>query len=111
MPYVEVTEAIRIILKAGGVPVLAHPHEQQSYIDELLRAGLMGIEVNHPMLTEEERAVFIKIADEKKLYKTCGTDHSGVLGGYLQFGNHECDPLTCGMDEEDFMKLYRRELG
>lgn len=111
-PFLPVTDVIQIILKAGGVPVLAHPHQQVQYVDELIRAGLMGLEVNHPDVTADESAVLHKIAEEKGLYKTGGTDHSGTLGGYEQFGaRYHCEPERCGMSEEDFMKLYFRKLG
>lgn len=111
-PFLPVTDVIRVILKAGGVPVLAHPHQQIQYVDELIRAGLMGLEVNHPDVTTEESVALHKIAEEKGLYKTGGTDHSGTLGGYEQFGErYKCNPDRCGMSEEDFRKLYSRKLG
>src|SRR3989338_8770526 len=42
-------EAIELVLKAGGVPVIAHPDimGKDEYIQELVRYGLRGIEVYH----------------------------------------------------------------
>ena len=105
----EVIEAIR---KAGGVPVLAHPHGQMQYIPAFLEAGLMGIEANHPNLTDEEIRQYHVLADRHGLYRTGGTDHSGILGGYAD-SNPE---LACELDrnnhsQEDFMALYERRLG
>ena len=112
LKYPHVSDAIRIIRKAGGVPVVAHPHKQTQYIEQLIEMGLMGIEVNFPEATEEEKLYLNKIADEKGLYKTGGTDHNGVLGGCLLDGEeYYCDPEINGLKEADFMKLYRRELG
>ncbi len=112
MPAPRIEDVVKIILKAGGVPVLAHPHNQGKYIPELIKLGLMGIEVRHDMLTKNETERLIKIADENKLYKTGGTDHNGVLGGYLDFGEqYKVDPMEAGTEEADFMRLYKRELG
>ena len=105
-------DVIAAIRKAGGVPVLAHPHNQLQYIPDLIEAGLMGVEANHPSLTDEEIRQLHILADEKGLYKTGGTDHSGILGGY-----DELNPeLACELDrnnhgEQDFMNLYERKLG
>lgn len=105
-------DVIAAIRKAGGVPVLAHPHDQLQYIPDLIEAGLMGVEANHPSLTDEEIRQLHILAEEKGLYKTGGTDHSGILGGY-----DELNPeLACELDrnnhgEQDFMNLYERKLG
>lgn len=51
VPYTKFSpaEAIQIILKVGGVPVLAHPNlmGHDGYIDEFVGYGLRGIEVYH----------------------------------------------------------------
>lgn len=108
----DVREVIRIIRKAGGVPVIAHPHNKLQYVELLIEMGAMGIEVNFPGVTEEERAALYRMAEERGLYKTGGTDHSGVLGGFLSEGDeYQCEPEGCGADEDEFMKLYRRVLG
>lgn len=106
------TEVIAAIRKAGGVPVLAHPHNQIKYIPDLVEAGLMGVEANHPNLTDEEIRALHLLADEKGLYRTGGTDHHGVLGGYAD-RNPE---LACELERNDhsqmdFMTLYERKLG
>lgn len=78
-------EAIGIIRKAGGVPVLAHPGNmgKDEYIQEYVKAGLMGIEVFH---TEHRSAAIKKygeLAAEKGLIITGGSDCHGSskLGG------------------------------
>jgi predicted metal-dependent phosphoesterase TrpH len=112
MPAPDIIDTIKIILKAGGVPVLAHPHNQEKYVDKLIKEGLMGLEVRHDRLLPQESERLIRIADENRLYKTGGTDHNGVLGGYLDFGEqYKVDPMMAGTEQDDFMKLYRRELG
>lgn len=105
-------EVIAAIRHAGGVPILAHPHNQMRFLPDLIEAGLMGMEANHPDLTDDEVEMFNRFADEHNLYKLGGTDHSGVLGGYAKLDpSHECDLQRNNVTEESFMKLYRRTLG
>lgn len=104
-PHVE--DAIRIVRKAGGVPVLAHPHNQGQYIEKMIQQGLMGLEVKHDIVRGEESLWMQKMADEHGLYKTGGGDHEGVLSGY----KIKAQPCDASIDEDNFMKLYRRELG
>ena len=109
----DIEEVIHTILGAGGVPVVAHPHEQYKYAEELIRMGVMGFETRHPDLTGEgEPELWDKFCTEHNLYKMGGTDHSSVLGGYAgRVPGLDVPPETGYVTEEDFMKLYRRELG
>lgn len=73
-------EAIEMILKAGGVPVLAHPFvmRKDEYIRKFMDYGLRGIEVYHP---EHKRSVvgrYEKIAAENGLLVTGGSDCHGL---------------------------------
>ncbi len=74
------TDAISMIRKAGGVPVLAHPGNmgKDEFIQEYVKAGIMGIEVFH---TEHRPSVVKKygeLASEKGLIMTGGSDCHGV---------------------------------
>lgn len=105
-------DVIQIILNAGGVPVIAHPHQLQPCAEELLRLGVLGFETVHPDLDEEDMAFFDALCTERNLYKMGGQDHSSVLGGYADVMPEHNLPADCGgVTEEDFMKLYRRTLG
>ena len=105
-------EVIHTILKADGIPVIAHPHNKQEYIDDLLKMGLRGIEVYHPSILPEERVYYDALCEEKGLYKLGGTDHASILGGFADLFPKKDRPVDCGfIGEEDFMKLYTRALG
>lgn len=76
-------EAIELITKAGGVPVLAHPgtiavkdeSELEELIIELKKLGLRGLEIVNVGEFEEELSVDLaRIADENDLIQTVGTD-------------------------------------
>ena len=107
-----VEDAIRIIREAGGVPVIAHPHDQFDFIRPLMEAGLMGMEVDYQDAPDEETAAADALATELGIYKTGGSDHGGILGGRAwDPARPGKDPEERGVSRADFMRLYRRELG
>ena len=73
-------DAIRLVRKARGVPVLAHPGMSKidNYLPELIDAGLKGLEVWHrkhnSLLTEH----YFKLTQKHKLIPTGGSDYHGV---------------------------------
>ena len=107
-----IEECIKVILGAGGVPVIAHPHAKQEYIEDLIKMGIKGIEVYHPSITEDERVGYDALCRARGLYVTGGTDHAGKIGGFADLFPKKDRPDDCGgMTEEDFFKLYHRTLG
>ncbi|WP_018133372.1 PHP domain-containing protein [Effusibacillus pohliae] len=73
-------EAIRAIRDAGGVPVLAHPGlvGKDALIEELIPAGLLGIEASHPDHPTDVRQRYTKLANELGLIATGGSDFHGA---------------------------------
>ena len=106
-------DVVRIIKAAGGVPVIAHPHNNGHLVDYYINMGVMGFETRHSMLTPEEHDFYEKVCDEHKLYKMGGADHENILGGLLTFPDpiYDCPYEHSGVTEEDFMTLYERRLG
>ena len=103
---------IEIIRKAGGVPIIAHPHGLQPYAEEFLKMGVLGFETLHPHIDDEDKAFFNTLCSERNLYKMGGHDHSSLLGGFSDVLPENDAPVDCGgVTEEDFMKIYRRTLG
>lgn len=113
MPAPDVERVITTIVKAGGVPVWAHPRaEEVELIKDLKKMGLMGVEVNHPDIETETVPKLLNYADELNLYKSGGTDHSGVLGGFTDKNPDYIIPDDVGgVGEEEFMDLYLRRKG
>ncbi|NLZ54042.1 MAG: phosphatase, partial [Thermoanaerobacteraceae bacterium] len=74
-------DAIKIIKKSNGIPVLAHPGllENDSIIPELISNGLMGIEVIHKDHTQTNTAHYTKLALENNLLLTGGSDSHGEV--------------------------------
>ncbi|MCX8118013.1 MAG: PHP domain-containing protein [Desulfobacterota bacterium] len=79
-------EAIRFIIEAKGVAVLAHPNtlglnghaELEGLILNLVRAGLKGIEVYYPEHSPEEILRYKGLAEKYGLVMTGGTDYHGI---------------------------------
>jgi 3',5'-nucleoside bisphosphate phosphatase len=74
------SEAIRLVLATGGVPVLAHPLTMGDYrkqLPELIDAGLKGIEVYYGPYSADERNVLREVAARHRLIATGGSDFHG----------------------------------
>jgi len=74
-------EAVEIILKFNGLPVLAHPFTTSNpeiMIVELKAAGLIGIEVYYNSYTADEINELISFADRYGLIATGGSDYHGL---------------------------------
>ncbi len=111
--YPDAEETISKINAAGGVAIIAHCTDAQAKnADEYVRLGAKGFETRHPDMSRWAMDYLDAYCDEHKLYKSGGTDHSSLMSG-LKGKKPEADlPPQCGyVTEEDFMKLYRRELG
>lgn len=87
LPREKVTpaQAVELILKAGGVPVLAHPilyHLSDSNLDklvgELKEVGLMGIEAIYSTYSPAEERQVRKLAKKYDLLITGGSDFHGT---------------------------------
>jgi predicted metal-dependent phosphoesterase TrpH len=82
-------EAVRLIHRAGGVAVLAHPsvHAGARAVPEpvirvMAAAGLDGLEVDHPDQPPPDRARWRALAAELGLETTGSSDCHGALYGY-----------------------------
>lgn len=74
-------DAIRIIRKAGGVAVAAHPVKirNDDLIPDLVSAGLGGLEAHHPDHSPEDAQRYQAMADDMGLVWTGGSDFHGHL--------------------------------
>jgi len=90
VPYTKFSpeEAIQIILKVGGVPVIAHPdlmgHDE--YIDEFVGYGLRGIEVYHTDHKPRIAKRYEETAKRLELVMTGGSDCHGLGKGRILMG-------------------------
>lgn len=81
-------EAIKLILKVKGIPVLAHPYSisNQQIILELINAGLMGIEAIYPEHTLKQTDHYRSLAKKYNLLITGGSDYHGYAKPEVKVG-------------------------
>jgi hypothetical protein len=86
-------KAIELILKSGGIPVLAHPYQTKlndddmhSLIKELVSYGLKGIEAFYSEHSEEMTRKYIQFAEEFDLLVTAGSDFHGDNRPEIELG-------------------------
>jgi 3',5'-nucleoside bisphosphate phosphatase len=79
-------EAVELMLSAGVVPVLAHPFTLnlaldaiERFVDELVGAGLRGIEGYHGDWPIDEQAPLRDLGDRKGLVVSGGSDYHGAM--------------------------------
>ena len=88
--YADPVEVIRVILDAGGVPVLAHPifgsgdqyiigNDLEVRIQHLMDLGLMGIEAYYSGFSEAMTEGIFYFAEKYDLYVTAGSDYHGRI--------------------------------
>jgi 3',5'-nucleoside bisphosphate phosphatase len=87
--------AIAMVIKCGGLPVLAHPvqlrtsndAELERIVKDLIDIGLAGIEVIHSDHDEALVQKFTNLAERYNLLKTGGSDFHGPTVKDIQLGN------------------------
>ena len=104
-PYYIATEttdtmrAIKLILEAGGVPIIAHPlggtennldrgDLPEEHFEALIDAGLAGFEVYHREVPETAREWLLMLAAKHDLIVTGSSDYHGVHGKPNRLGEN-----------------------
>jgi predicted metal-dependent phosphoesterase TrpH len=91
---------VRMIVAAGGVPVLAHPATHGRYrviedraIAELVDAGLFGLEIHHRDNTEDGKIRLYELAAKFGLQVTGSSDYHGE-GKPNRLGENTTEPAV-----------------
>lgn len=94
--YPSCVEVVQAIREQGGVAVLAHPGQLDSWgvVPSLVVAGLQGIEAHHPDHTVRDVERARTLAREHGLFVTGGSDAHGRYGADRAIG-------SCGLREEE----------
>jgi hypothetical protein len=72
------TDAVTLILQAGGVPVLAHPREVKHFVEPLVKVGLIGLEVYYGLYDDATTSELARLAKQYGLLATGGSDFHGL---------------------------------
>ena len=117
--YVRPEDAIRGILLAGGIPVLAHPsygdgdqlilgEEMDARIRRLMEYGLQGLEGYYSGFTPKLRREILSFAERYCLYITAGSDYHGT-NKLVPLGDTGLDPAEAHPDGlRRFLRDVRR---
>lgn len=102
VPHVKisVTQAVDLIISAGGIAVLAHPGliKDDEYVQKLLDSHqLCGLEVYYPSHTPEDIQKYLKMARARNLICTGGSDFHATLGRY---------PQSLGIFSLNYQQIY-----
>lgn len=86
-------DAVEIIYEAGGIPVIAHPHDleiAENLIKELMHYGLRGIEAYHRKHSPAIVEYFSSMAEELGLIVTGGSDFHApnIMNGQIILGKN-----------------------
>jgi len=109
------TEAVALILRTNGLPVMAHPFtvpDPEAMITELKTAGLVGVEAYYNSYTAEEINGLLSLADRHNLIVTGGTDYHGLddnnetMMGGIDVPESSVEQLTT-LAEQRKLKLAR----
>ena len=103
-------DAVEIIYDAGGVPVIAHPHDLENaeeLIKDLMHYGLRGIEAYHRKHSPAIVEYFSSMAEELGLIVTGGSDFHApnVVSGQIILGKNFVPEWVYGKLVEEKKRL------
>lgn len=102
----DVFETMSCLRESGGVIVMAHPSVYGSIasLEDLIKAGIHGIELNHPRNKPEDKKIISQAAENHNLLLTGGTDFHGYFSNQSRI-----KPLgTCTASDEQLCTLLEK---
>lgn len=104
--HMDVFEVINSLRESGGVIVMAHPSVYRSIasLEDLIKAGIHGIELNHPRNNSEDKKIILQAAEQNALLLTGGTD----FHGYFTPDNRRKPLGTCTASDEQLNALLQK---
>lgn len=116
VPYEKFTaqEGIELLRECGAVPVWAHPYLfrggiVEEVLPELVKAGLMGVEVYHPHHSFSEERVLEELCQRYGLLMTGGSDYHGPQAKSKP-GDVDLNSLQLSLDLLEGVKQAAQEL-
>jgi predicted metal-dependent phosphoesterase TrpH len=90
--YMDFTEAIDLIKRNGGIPVIAHPGHnfrgREEVVSDLIRLGAEGIEVFNNYHNPEQMRYLAELAVLHQALMTCGSDFHGKTKPRIGVGQY-----------------------
>lgn len=98
-----IDETLEIIHHAGGKAFIAHPHlyKKTRFVENLLRKPFDGLECYYAKCTPVQEQKWVRVAKEKNLLMSGGSDFHGSVKPNI--------PLGCSwVDEETFDQIFEK---
>ncbi len=106
--YISLTEAIKLIVDAGGIPVFAHPGNNiqmdRAMALDIMSYGLKGIEAYSSYHTKEMTQFYLDLAKELEVFVTVGSDFHGKNKPAIKLGGVEVE------NEEELIETFLKQL-
>jgi hypothetical protein len=104
------TEAVAVIRRARGVPVLAHPGlaDRDLLIPGLVEAGLLGIEAYYAEHSAAQTAAYLALCRQHDLVATGGSDYHGPQSGRTNLPGTPAVPWAAWEDLQERAERARR---
>ena len=105
-----VDKVIKLISKAGGISILAHPHRLDNIatVNGVIEAGVDGLEVYCPRSSAYAIGIFEQLAEQHNLLITGGSDFHGEPDEIIDFGSYSLD-IERWQNIQDYMKELKNE--
>ncbi|MEN8076408.1 PHP domain-containing protein [Clostridioides difficile] len=107
--FISLQEAIDIITKNGGIPILAHPgnniKEDKGLLEKIISLGVKGIEVFSSYHTEKQRDFYFDFAIKNNLIITCGSDFHGKTKPSIRVGD-----ISCNNNEKQILEKLKSKI-
>ncbi|HEX2396287.1 MAG TPA: PHP domain-containing protein [Bacteroidales bacterium] len=89
--YMNYEQAVDLIKRNGGIPVIAHPglnfRGREEVVEELLKLGAKGLEAFNNYHTEKQIEYFASVAVKRKVLMTGGSDFHGKTKPVIRLGS------------------------
>jgi len=104
-PGFSIEETLSLIHEAGGKAFIAHPHllRSSSTVRNLLKMPFDGIECYYARIPADQERKWIKMAKDRNLLVSGGSDYHGEINDHNALGNS-------WVDEENFHKIFQHLL-
>jgi len=98
-------ETIELIHQVGGKAFIAHPHliRKSSHIPKLLEKPFDGIEAYYGTFSADQEKKWLKLAEDKKLLISGGSDFHGEIKPAIRLG-------CSWVDQEHFERIFEKKL-
>lgn len=90
-------EAVKLVVRAGGLPVLAHPadtNDLEKFVVKLKEVGLVGLEAYYDGYGRKTIHQLVQLASKYGLLTSGGSDFHGLAGDEMPIGGIDV-PLDC----------------